>query len=50
MTLQLAVNTGNIQVMTVASPEDRVLRTMVDLDRDYEHVHEEPTSTGHPTF
>ena len=32
MTLQF-VNTGNIQVMTVASLEDRILRMLVDLWR-----------------
>ena len=33
VTLQLVVNTRNIQIMTVASLEDRVLRTLVDLER-----------------
>ena len=34
VTLQLVVNTGNIQAMTVASLEDRILRMLVGLDRD----------------
>ena len=34
VTLQLVVNTGNIQAMTVASLEERILRMLVDLDRD----------------
>ena len=29
------VNTGNIQIMTVASLEDRILRMLVGLERDY---------------
>ena len=32
--VQLVVNTGNIQVKTVASLEDRVLRLLVDLESD----------------
>ena len=32
MTLQLVVNTGNIQIITV---EDRLLQTLMDLDRDH---------------
>ena len=32
VTLQLVVNTGNIQIITV---EDRLLRTLVDLERDH---------------
>ena len=35
VTLQLVVNAKNIQVMTVASLEDRILRMLVDLERDY---------------
>ena len=35
VTLQLVVNTGNIQIMTVASLEDRVLRMVVGLERDF---------------
>ena len=35
VTLQLVVNTGNIQIMTVASLEDRILHMLVDLERDY---------------
>ena len=31
VTLQLVVNTRNIQSMTVASLEDRILRMLVDL-------------------
>ena len=33
--LQLVVNTGNIQIMTVASLEDRILRMLVNLERDH---------------
>ena len=33
VTLQLGVNTGNIQNMTVASLEDSILRMLVDLMR-----------------
>ena len=33
LALQFVVNTGNIQIMTVASLDDRILRTMVDLER-----------------
>ena len=35
MTLQLVVNTGNIQIMAVASLEDRIVRVLVGLERDY---------------
>ena len=58
MTLQLVVNTGNIQIMTVASLEDRILRMLVDVERDYmkwiarrtPHGHEESALANHQTF
>ena len=34
VTLQLVMNTGNIQIATLASLEDRILRTFMDLERD----------------
>ena len=46
-TLQLVVNTGNIQIMTVSSLEDRFLRMLVDLDRD--HVKRDAKRTTHGT-
>ena len=58
VTLQLVVNTGNIQIMTVASLEDGVLRTLVDLERDHvkidawrvAHGHEEPVLSSNQAF
>ena len=35
VTLQLVVNTGNIQIMKVAYLEDKSFRTLVDLERDF---------------
>ena len=35
MTLPLVVNTGNIKIMTVASLENRILRMLVNQERDY---------------
>ena len=35
VTLQLVLNTAKIQIMTVASLEDRILRMLVDLESDY---------------
>ena len=34
VTLQLVMNTGNIQTATLASLEDRILRMFMDLERD----------------
>ena len=39
VTLQLVVNTANIQIITVASLEDRILRTLVDLDVDVKNLY-----------
>ena len=56
VTLQLVVNTGNIQIMTVASLEGGVLRTLVDLERDHVKIdawrvaHEEPVLSSNQTF
>ena len=35
VTLHLVVITGNIKIITVASLEDRILRTLVNLERDF---------------
>ena len=56
VTLQLVVNTGNIQIMTVASLEDRILRMLVGLEQDYvklmrgEHGHEDSVLTSNQTL
>ena len=50
MTLQLVVNTGNIQIMTVASLEDRILRMLVDVERDYMKWIARRTPRGHEEY